>query len=103
MLALFPLIGHKHKVWKTLTQVKTLIFHVRNLRLIEMEFSESTCYVLETPKLVTELSLECKALDNSKETKTFQVIWTSYWTSELNSLCIKEYNIHLVEIISKNV
>lgn len=49
MLALFPLIGHNHNVWKTLTQVKPLIFHLRKLRLIETEFSKITCYILETP------------------------------------------------------
>lgn len=43
-----PLIGHSHKVWRTLTLVKPLISHVRDLRLTEMEFSKITCYVLET-------------------------------------------------------
>lgn len=49
ILALFPLIGHNHKVWKTLTQVRPLIFHFRKPRLIEMEFSEITYYILEIP------------------------------------------------------
>lgn len=41
-----PLIGHNHKVWKTLTQVKPFILHLRKPRLIEMEFSKITYYVL---------------------------------------------------------
>lgn len=40
------LIGHNHKVWKTLTQVKPFILHLRKPRLIEMEFSKITYYVL---------------------------------------------------------
>ena len=41
-----PLIGHNHKVWKKLTQVKPFILHLRKPRLIEMEFSKITYYVL---------------------------------------------------------
>lgn len=41
-----PLIGHNYKVWKTLTQVRAFILHLRKPKLIEMEFPKITCYVL---------------------------------------------------------